>query len=486
MLRLLFIIVLMSLFSVNNVNAQISRTSAMGGLTYGIVDRDFSLTPYNFGGNPAWIVKDEVETFLDITPSVQNSWGDYRRTYDSEGSINYGTAFKGVKRLEDKGTFVGFTSYNYEIVRNLYRTLRRDTYSGEAFFMIDTTKGDFRYSGPIVNLTYSWEPFDNLYAGVSGHYQILDGLKQVYTNAQSIYREVAVNVGLAYQLSYEFVIASNIKYSDFQETVEAKDVNLLEVEVFNYRGDTYFVGKRGSSVTQKLNRKKIEYAGQLFYQPSNRLSMALQTTITPQVAKVLVPQSGLIDVEEGYTDFHTIDFKFKSQYSISDAWLMGISTGYNDRKCWSNNSKKNLLLWDWDVNEIFGGIGTSYKFDFLPLLIGGEIEFSSLKADSSKYIDTRFINVTSFNNLVRFGAEYEFMTNHFIRAGINYGNNEIDLLSGGSDVKSLLLTAGFGLPVSSVLYINANIQYKKLSTTDIVDLHRSGLSTFITMRLNTF
>ncbi len=486
MLRLLFIIVLMSLFSLSNINAQISRTSAMGGLTYGIIDRDFSLTPYNFGGNPAWIVNDEEESFLNITPSVQNSWGDYRRAFDSEGSINYGTAFKGVKRLDDKGTFVGFTSYNYEIVRNLYRTLRRDTYSGEAFFMIDTTKGDFRYSGPIVNLTYSWELFDNLYAGVSGHYQILDGLKQVYTNAQSIYREVAVNAGLAYQFSDGFIIASNIKYADYQETIEAKDVNLLEVEVFNYRGDTYFVGKRGSSLTQKLNRKKIEYSGQLFYQPISGLTMALQSSVTPQVAKVLVPQSGLIDVEEGYTDFHSIDVKFKSQYSVSESWLMGISAGYNDRKCWSNNSKKNLLLWDWDVTEMYGGFGTSYKLDFIPVLLGAEVEFSSLKADSSKYIDTRFVNITSLNNLIRFGAEYEFITNHFIRAGINFGNNEIDLLSGGNDVKSLMLTAGVGLPVSSALYINANVQYRKISTTNIVDLHRSGLSTFITLRLNTF
>lgn len=476
----------MLIFSVINLYPQINRVMGMGGLTYAITDIDYSLTPYNFGGNPAWIAVDEEETFLDITPNFQNSWGNYRRMYDSEGVINYGTAFKGVKRLSAKGTFVGFTSYNYEIVRNLYRTLRKDAYTGEAYYMIDTTQGDFRYSGPVVGLTYSWEMFDDLFIGVSGTYQITDGLKQVYTNAQSIFREVSINAGLAYRLSNDFVIASNIKYSDFQETIEAKDVNLLDVEVYNYKGDTYFVGKRGSSVTQKLNKNRFEYRGQVYFKPTEKLSFAIIGNIIPEVAKVLVPQNSLIDVEEVYTDFYTIDIQAKSQYQLLENTLLGLKVGYNNKNGWSNNSKKNLLMWDWNISDFYYGLGTSYKFDFIPMLIGAEFEISSIKADSSKYIDSRFTNVSASNNRIRVGAEYELFEHHFIRAGFNYGNDEVDILYGGSDVKKLGVSVGFGFRLSSAIYVNANVQYRKVSTDYAGSLSRGGLSSFITLRLNTF
>jgi len=473
------------LFNINS-EAQLYRTGAMGGLSYSIIDKDNSLTPFNFGNNPAWIYVDETETHLLISPSYSSISGDYRRKFDADERIKYFAAFKGVKTLGTKGTFIGYTDYDYEVRKNYYRTLLYDTYSGEAFFMQDTTTGDFRFNGPKVNLMYSWEVVPNLYAGISGLYKILDGLKNVYTHAKTMYREVGVNAGLAYRFPENYVLGLNINYLDCQEKIEAKDVNLLEVEIFNYRGETFAIRRRGSSLEETIRKKNLTFSGQFFMQPVETFRFAIQGNYTPSNTRVSFPKSGLIDVEEGFSTLENIDVQIRGQYEFTPSVLIGISGGYLNNKSWSKNSLKNLLLWEWDVKEIFSGLGVSYKFSDLPLMIGAEYEFANVNADSSKYIDSRSINLTSKDHLIRLGMEYEFFEKGFVRGGFNFKMKEFDLITGGKDVNMFAINLGFEIPVFDVLSFIPYIVYQKNYLKDFTNVYRSHLSGFITIKLNQF
>jgi hypothetical protein len=484
MLKKFFITILFMTSLANISFAQKSRTETMGGLKFSIVDHDQSLTPFNFGNNPAWLYKDETNTFLKITPSISNSWGNLRPKYESEGTSFLGTEITGVKTLGTDGTFLGFTSYNFENRRNLYRTLKKDTYGGEAFYFADSTSGNFSYTGPEVTLMYSWELFPSLFFGGSVNYEILEGLKEIYSYAKTLYRKTGFTIGTAYSFSDNLIAGLSMQISDLQETVEAADVNLLDVEMFNYRGDTYFYPKRGSSVTQKIKKKGVSVGGQVYWE-SEKTKIGIQSNYSPANTRILLPYKNYSEDEEGYSAFENFDMQIKGQYSLNQNLLVGFYSGLFNSNSWSRVTKKDLLIWEWEINQIIAGIGSTYKIT-PQLLIGLEYEFENMTADSTKYIDGRLININSGSHLIRAGAEFQIKENLMIRFGLNVGSNEYDLYSGTEDCSLLKFTFGFGFPLFDIMTINSFLEYSTFTSKQPVDKSKKFWQGGFTIQLNTF
>lgn len=462
------ILMLFVLLSANVLLAQITRTEAMGGLKYSVDDREMKISPYYFGNNPAWLYMDETESFLRITPTLSNSWGSYRRKYDSDGVMNLGATFYGIKTLGTQGTFSGFTSYNYENRRNVYRTLKKDSYNGEAFFINDTTASDFRYMGPKVVLMYSWELSNDLYAGGNLTYELLDGLKEQYSYAKTIFRNTGVKFGLAYRFGGNFIAGADFEYVDSQESIEAADVNLLEVEIFYFRGDKLFTSRRGSTMTSKLRKKGLNFGTQFCWDNSENLTIGLQANYSPSDSKVLRPYYDPVlkqtfdEAEDSYASFDSYDLQVRAQYKIEENFQLGVYAGYFKEYSWSRISLKDLLMWEWTKKEVVGGIGSGYSIT-PKLLLGFEYQMNISEADSSKYIDRKFQNVTSTDHQFRFGGEYKIAEEVFLRAGFNFGIIENDLLSGSKDCSVYKISAGIGMPFFDLFTIDANIQYTNFS-----------------------
>lgn len=456
------------LLSAELLQAQITRTAAMGGLKYSVDDRELKISPYYFGNNPAWIYMDEAESFLRITPTLSNSWGSYRRKYDSDGVMNLGTSFHGIKTLGTKGTFSGFTSYNYENRRNVYRTLKKDSYNGEAFFINDTTASNFRYMGPKVVLMYSWELIDNLYAGGNITYQLLDGLKEQYSYAKTIYRNTGIKLGLAYKIGENIIAGADFEYLDSQESIEAADVNLLEVEVFYFRGEGLFTSKRSSTMTSKIRKKGFNLGSQFCWDNGYNLAVGLQANYSPSDSKILRPyydpilKQSFDEAEDSYASFDSYDLQVKAQYKIEENFQLGAYAGYFKDYSWSRISLKDLLMWKWTKKEIIAGIGSSYS-PSPKLLFGLEYQININAADSSKYIDRRFNSVSSTDHSIRLGSEYKLADEVFLRAGFNYGIIENDLVFGSKDCSVHKISAGIGMPFFDLFIIDANIQYTNIS-----------------------
>lgn len=484
------IIILVFLFMSELLVAQVSRTDAMGGLTFSIFDRDQVISPYHFGNNPAWLYMGEQETFLKIAPSLSNSWGDYRRKYDSEGVLNLGTTVHGIKTLGSLGTFSGFTSYKYENRRNVYRTLKKDTYYGEGFFINDTTASDIRYMGPKVILMYSWELFDNLFVGGNIYYELLDGLKEQYSYAKTIYRDTEIKIGLAYKLGSDIVLGADLEYIDSQESIEATDVNLLDVEMFYFRGDRFFVSKRGSSMVSKIRKQGYSIGSQLMWENGSNISVGAQVNYSPSDSKILRPyynqalNQSLNEAEDSYASFNRFDAQLKAQYKVDENLLFGIYAGYFNNYSWSRISLKDLLMWEWENKLLTIGAGAGYSVS-PSLLVGFEYQLHSNAADSSKYIDKRFTNLTSTDHYFRIGAEYKLADDIFLRTGFNYGMIENDLIFGGKDCTVNKLTCGLGFPFFNLFTVDANIQYNRI-LPKAGNITRSYLSGNFTIMLKTF
>jgi opacity protein-like surface antigen len=468
------------------LSAQSFRTSSMGGMSLVIKDADNTFNLYDFGRNPAWLVKDETADVLKIIPGSKFSSGQYKRKYDPSEVSAYGIVFDGIKTLGELGTFRGYTSYDVEYYDDIYGSLRRFTYGGDAFFLADTNRGSFRYNGPTVNFMYSIEILPDLYAGASLSYQLIEGLKDVYSRAQSLIRRIGGNIGLAYQPSDNFSVGLSYEPNELQERIESKSEDLLDVELFLFRGETYSFKRRGSSVDYKTKTFIQNFSTQLNYKVSDNIELAGKGTYSLGNTKIIIPSGAIKEYEEGYAFFDGIDVQILSRYEPVTNIVVGLSAGYQKGSSWSKHSGRELLLWEWDVNGFSIGSGVSYYFIPDVLLAGFELHYQNMQSDSSKYIDNRFQNIESNNHLIKTGLEYVASGIITIRAGFSYGTKEYDLIFGGKNVTYTAVTGGAGLNLFKDAVIDILIEYALQKPDEPVNLKKSFFSGFISLKLLTF
>lgn len=483
--NLLFSVVVILLCS-TFLSAQSFRVSSMGGMNLVIKDADNTFSLYDFGGNPGWLVKDETTDVLKIIPGSKFSSGQYKRKYDPTEISAYGIVFDGIKTLGDLGTFRGYTSYDVEYYDDIYGSLRRFTYGGDAFFLADTNRGSFRYNGPTVNFMYSLEILPDLYAGASLSYQLIEGLKDVYSRAQSLIRRIGGNIGIAYQPYHNLSVGLSYEPNELQERIESKSEDLLDVELFLFRGETYSFKRRGSSVNYKSKNLTQNFSTQFNYKVSDNIEFAGKGTYSLGNTKIIIPSGAIKEYEEGYAFFDGKDLQLVSRIEPVKNVLVGLSTGYFKRSSWSKHSGRELLLWEWNMNGFSFGSGVSSQIIPDVLLAGLEIHFQIIRSDSSKYIDNRFQNIESNNYLIKTGLEYVASEIITLRGGFSYGIKEYDLVYGGKNVTYTALSGGAGLTLFKYAIIDILIEYALQKPDEPTNLEKSFFSGFISLKLLTF
>ena len=477
--------ILFILFLLNNLFAQNNRIVSMGGIDKAVKDTDLSLNLYDFGNNPAWLYQDEKQDWLKITPSFSGQNGKYRRYYDAQENNLYELNLTELKTLGKSGTFIGYTSYDYEERINVNRSLKYNTYAGEAFFFTDTTEGNVRYNGPKVGFVYSFELLHNLFIGANISYRILNGLKKIYSQAETLYRLVEGNLGIAYKFNENIVFGITSNLSDSQESIVAVSEQGTEIEVYNYRGETYSIKGRSTTVQQKVKKNGYGIGSQLYYVPSSKLELALKGNYSVSGTKILFPKGYLINVEDGFADFRNYDFNMKLKYFATKDLMFGVTAKYVNNNSWSKISGRDLLLWKWDLDESTFGAGVSYYFENNKLLIGLDYENNLVSADSNKYIDNRYDKLSSGNHLLKIGAEYEFLKNIFLRAGYNTGFEKIDIITGGNDVASHVVTLGCGINMKA-LNFDIALRYRSKTPNLVNAYSRNYIDAFAQIKLFTF
>ncbi len=446
-------IILLFIFITVSVEAQISRTEAMGGLSFSIIDEDQKLDPFMFGENPAYLWQSRKSIRLDITQFNNADYGDYRRKFSSERNFNTGANVLGVQPLGRSGTFQGKAYYFYNKRSNVYRTLKHDTYAGEAFYFTDTTTGDIIYNGPLFEFSHSIPITDKLNFGAVFGYGLLDGLKKVYTYGETVYRDVYGKAGITYALTDNLVIGADYEIFDTRERITASDVNLFTVITYHYRGDMHRIELSGSSQKYTIEKNGSRFGGQLYYNPSNKLEIGVNGNYSTSDTKSLFPVSGL-ELTDGYSWFRNYSFEIRGRYLLNDNLVLSTIANYISKYSWSENAKNNLLLWEWSTSNITGGIGISSQEIVQGLVAGIEYRLSNFSVDSSKYIDNRYTNLSSLNHDLRLGFEYEVIKNCFVRVGYDWISVENDFIYGGENVVYQKYTAGFGLKLNELITLN--------------------------------
>ena len=446
-------IILLFIFISVTVEAQISRTEAMGGLTFSIIDEDQKLDPFMFGGNPAYLWQSRKSMRLDITQFNNADYGDYRRKFSSERNFNTGANVLGVQPLGKSGTFQGKAYYFYNKRSNVYRTLKHDTYAGEAFYFTDTTSGDVIFNGPLFEFSHSVPVTNKLNFGAVFGYGLLNGLKKVYTYGETVYRNVYGKAGITYAITDNLTLGADYEIFDIRERITASDVNLFTVITYHYRGDTHRIELSGSKQKYTIEKHGSRFGGQIYFTPDERTQIGIKGNYSTSDTKSIFPISGL-EVTDGYSWFRNYSFEVRARYSITKNFIVSAIGNYVNRYSWSENAKNNLLLWEWATSNITGGIGISSQGILRGLTFGFEYRLGSVAVDSSKYIDNSFTTLSSINHDFRFGFEYEILKNYFVRVGFDWFNLQNDFVFGGKNVVYKKITAGFGIKLNDFISLN--------------------------------
>lgn len=439
-----YLIISLFIISINLTFSQNERIAALGNPTIALKDFDLDLNLYDFGKNVAFLFEDQKFDVLHIRPKISSTKGDYRRFFDFESSSIYSLNFDGIKILKD-GVFRGYVIYEVELRKNVNRSLSRYPYTGIPFFIADTTVGNFIYNGPKVGFQYSFQFFKDLYLGFELNYQLIDGLKDVYSRAKSLWRNIDGSFNLAYKFNNNFSIGGKISSRDNKESIEAKSEDLFDAEIFNYRGDTYAFKRRSQSIEQTYREKATAYSIQTTFTPIDDLNIGLKSDYSLSNLKTQYPYGMLKEYEEGHSVFEDLSLALKAHYLLTENLLIGFESSYNNYNSWSRISELALMIWQWDLKKYNFGSGFSYKLRQLPLIVVSEFSIGKIISDSSKYIDNKYVNHNRTYYLIKTGLEFEIFKQIFLRGGYQRGKFGFDPVKGGKNVELNKVSCGVGL-----------------------------------------
>lgn len=425
-------------------------------LSFNESDSLYKLSINNFKENPAWLTNLWRYDYIQFSTSTINSWGDYKRRFDAEGNHVNNIGFSGQTKLDEKSVFYGESSYIFDFRSNQNRSLRYTTYTGEAFFFTDTTKGNFLYHGPNIGFAYCFQVLPKLDLGLKLNYNLLDGIKSNYSQAQTVIRNIVFKGGLSFSPLSSFTVGTTLDYFDSQESIEAKGNASYIVDIFNYRGDLHSILNRGNNLKQVVKEKGTSVGLQILFEPSSVMQVGLKGQYTNFNLQDILTD---LKNEDVYSDFNIYNAEFESNYLISSDFCLRNNINFIYSQSWSQHSSGNFLIWKWYTNSLIYNVGLTYNLKEPNILLNLDYKINYFTADSQKYIDNRFINLNTNNHYFSFGAEHEISSHLLIHSIVDIGRLNIDPLLGGKDVSVLSFNIGTGITVTKSILALLDLYY---------------------------
>jgi hypothetical protein len=467
------------------VRAQDLRLESLGAMRYGLDDPRATLSLYRFGHNPAWMLREETTSWLSLTPQIGDRWGEYRRIYDPGHVTTYGAGFEGVKPLGSRGTFHGAAAYSMEERSSVNRSLKRTPYAGEAYFLTDTTNGSFTYKGPSVSFAYAYELFPGFLIGGDIGYALQDGLKDLPTNAKTLFRRIQGTAGIAYDAGSGLAIGVTVHPFDEQERINCDREDLLDVEVYRYRGESFSRIRRDSEVNQTVRLTGEEYSVQAEWAAENGLSVGVVGRAGISRTRDLIEMGTVSkDFEDGFAQRTWYNAEARLRMRLAPQLIAGCGVSRHEQREWSTYPAMDLLVWDATGSETILGAGASLGLSEAGGLIALEAEYAFVHADSSKHIDHRFTIVRTGEIRVRTGVEVPISGIGTLRAAYGFGSMGRDVRRGGNDVTEHTVSAGAALPLGKSMHLEWLTRYTH--RTNSASALRDDITTMLLLRLTEF
>lgn len=437
-------------------------------LCYNDTTKSFRI--FHFDENPACLLHLWQSDYFQFSSSSSNSWGNYKRRFDAEGNHVNNIGFSGQTKLDQKSVFSGESSYIFDWRSNQNRSLKYETYTGEAFFITDTTKGNFLYHGPNIGFSYCYQIIPKLSLGLNVNYNLLDGIKNNYSQAQSVIRNIYLKSGLIYYFKPSFAVGATFDYFDAQESIEAKGNGPYVVDIHNFRGDEHSVLNRGLYLFQKVHKIGSSFGAQIIFVPLKNIEVNFKGKYTNFDFKNLISESKIEDV---HSNFNLYDGEFEVIYSFLSNFCLRNNFNYIYSQSWSKHPAGDFLLWKWNTKTLNNNIGLTYKFIQQDILLNMNYGINYFSPDSQKFIDNRFSNFNTVNKFYSAGFEYTMHKNLDIYANFKFEKINIDPIIGG---KNLILTGynvGSSFALNETMKVFLDLYYDEIENRNNVSLRKN-------------
>jgi len=380
---------------------------------------------YDISKNPALYRISYRNNFSIYNIQGERQLNNYARYFDPRQKNNAGLDLRWIKQLTKNSTLASGVKYQRSDHFNVTRSLEKNYYA-HYFSFTDTTTGNIEYQGPRLWILYNHELADKLLLGLEIDYGVERGLKDVYTECETILRSVDAKMGIGYHSPDEkTILGINTRYFNRQGKYEAvKEMEDALVKTwFGYnlyypenprRVNRKNDDREGYKIGVQLERKNILNTG-----CGARLSGSYgQTKNSIEVGRPSLPQ------QRGYWERE--GFQFTGNIYYHKEKIKGLLyVKYKNYFDWAKPKEFKVVALenDEEISKI-GGLFQIHPLPKLQLDLG--FELSSFSRDYSEYAAAFNYNQDRNHNFLLTGGQYELNSISGLHLHAKYGSYEPD------------------------------------------------------------
>ena len=349
----------------------------------------YSITDYEFSRNPAVFnmgVDRDYNLYRTYNGLLQNN---NKRLFDPSMNRSYGVSFFSNKILDQKSTLATAVVFDWSKHYDEYGSLEKNFYE-HYFAFADSTTGNTTYYGPRLWILYNRDISDQLVSALQIEYGIERGLKDVYTECMTIFRNVNVKLGIAYH-SRDGSFVSGIfgRYFDRQGKYEAVD-DLLDAVNFTYIGYHVYRPENPRSSNNKSDWATGHEAGLYFHKGDFLLKgIELRSTfLLGGFENTIKTGSSSQPIQVGYWVRNAIDLENRLAYRIDEFRSeIGLVYNINSTTDWAKHGQFEVNLLDNNSSSYDLGLDLKTKpFKMLIIEAGyaigsGDVEYNEYTGD---------------------------------------------------------------------------------------------------------
>lgn len=450
------------------------RLSTMGNCSIALYDKDNQLNPFDYGFNPAYLLRDYDREWIRFTAGLEERSGHLKRKYDPYLTNNFYAGFMGIKKLGDRHVTSGSVTYQRISEREIFHSLEIDQYN-DPFYLTDLTTGDFEYYGPSLSANYGIRVKDNLHLGAGLQYDISTGLKQEYTRPEIVHNYIKATLGMIYEHSSGYMFGltlspiRNRNRTNFDKTDEGYD-NIIN----RYSGEGIYEVRSFSSKQISEEEWGGEVTVQNFYLGRNlKLGSLLTYALHQTESRYDAFERDLMS----FWETERYDFRFLGRYTPEGMPLtVGITGRLMTNDGWAKRPEyEDVLLYDNPYRLASIGGGVSYLIEPLNVTATADYIMNSYEIEANDYGASLFRSAEVIQNIGRVGMEYSLFGLHSVRLGFEMIDYPIDRwLKLPANMDSYRITGGFGYQVG-FWNIEMQLMYSDRSREGVNET-RQGLS----------
>ncbi|MDP2302769.1 MAG: hypothetical protein Q8N03_10155 [Ignavibacteria bacterium] len=464
---------------------------------------------YYFGNNPAVLDFETGDELLSIKSQNDLTDGDFKKFIEPKSLRNYYLGASGKKEIDANQRFKGSFGFQRNERRDWTWIFTREYQTGNPFLLGDSTTGNTRINGILINAEYSINLSNDISAGILLNYSVDEAMKQVSPRPTAIHRDIHTSIGINYKLSSNFQmgLVANV-YDNNERIAYREDEGALTQEtiIIKFKGYDY----------PNVFRKKTETR----YSYINGYSGGLTFTLNPSSSSVVtgffytgftktnLKDDAISPKSEGFWSNDIIHGGLQYLHNISEGWQTGLIYKFKSEDGWAKYSPYNVLYYDRKISN--HSVEAGLKAPLVKnVSVGIETGLEFKKNEEVDHYSAINSNYNSTNVFIRGGASSKITD--YLQTIISYSyliktvsNNQItnsgsspyydlfrkyDLLYDQSEYSGHIITATAALNInqSDLIYLHLNyLLLKPDVNSSFSGSSNSKLSAFIEYRIKVY